>query len=299
MPALFESIAGMPVDYETLYVGRWTQRLMVADRYRRGRVLLAGDAAHLVIPTGGLGMNTGAGDATDLAWKLAGTLHGWGGPGCWTPTSPSAGRSGCATSPPRDGRRPGAAAWRAAWRPEIADDGPRGRGRPRRARRGGRPRAALEQRPARDRARLPLPGLAADRRRRGGRARPGRLRLRPDHVPRRPAAAPLARRRQRAARPSRPRLHAARASPGRRRRGARPRVRRARRAVRRRSRRARRPRTRCSRATPRCSSAPTCTSCGAVTGRAPSRSAWRRVATGHADGRDARGSAAATMEVAR
>src|SRR5207237_2431004 len=37
--------------------------------------------AHLVIPTGGLGMNTGVGDVTDLAWKLAGTLAGWGGPG--------------------------------------------------------------------------------------------------------------------------------------------------------------------------------------------------------------------------
>jgi len=35
---------------------------------------------HLVIPTGGLGMNSGVGDAVDLAWKLAGTLRGWGGP---------------------------------------------------------------------------------------------------------------------------------------------------------------------------------------------------------------------------
>jgi hypothetical protein len=43
-------------------------------------VFLAGDAAHLMIPTGGLGMNSGVGDAVDLAWKLAGTLRGWGGP---------------------------------------------------------------------------------------------------------------------------------------------------------------------------------------------------------------------------
>jgi len=71
----------MPIEYETLYIGQWTQRLMVADSYGRGRVLLAGDAAHLVIPTGGLGMNTGVGDAFDLAWKLAGVIHGWGGPG--------------------------------------------------------------------------------------------------------------------------------------------------------------------------------------------------------------------------
>ncbi|MGH3170896.1 MAG: FAD-dependent monooxygenase, partial [Trebonia sp.] len=80
MPRLFESLAGMPVAYETLYTGQWTQRLMLADRYRDQRAFLAGDAAHLVIPTGGLGMNTGVGDAVDLAWKLAGTIHGWGGP---------------------------------------------------------------------------------------------------------------------------------------------------------------------------------------------------------------------------
>jgi hypothetical protein len=43
-------------------------------------VFLAGDAVHLVIPTGGLGMNSGVGDAIDLGWKLAATLQGWGGP---------------------------------------------------------------------------------------------------------------------------------------------------------------------------------------------------------------------------
>ena len=42
---------------------------------------MAGDAVHLVIPTGGLGMNTGVGDAFDLSWKLAGVIKGWGGPG--------------------------------------------------------------------------------------------------------------------------------------------------------------------------------------------------------------------------
>jgi 2-polyprenyl-6-methoxyphenol hydroxylase-like FAD-dependent oxidoreductase len=71
---------GVPVDLEILAVNSWTLHLLVADRYREDRVLLAGDAAHLVIPQGGLGMNTGIGDATDLAWKLAGTLQGWGGP---------------------------------------------------------------------------------------------------------------------------------------------------------------------------------------------------------------------------
>ena len=80
MAAMFERTVAMPVDYEMLYVGHWKQNLLLADRYREGRVFLAGDAVHLVIPTGGLGMNTGVGDAIDLSWKLAATLQGWGGP---------------------------------------------------------------------------------------------------------------------------------------------------------------------------------------------------------------------------
>lgn len=80
MARQFEKIVGTPVNYEMLYVGEWKQNLLLADRYRKGRVFLAGDAAHLVIPTGGLGMNTGVGDAVDLAWKLAAALQGWGGP---------------------------------------------------------------------------------------------------------------------------------------------------------------------------------------------------------------------------
>ncbi|MGK6317432.1 FAD-dependent monooxygenase [Neorhizobium sp. DT-125] len=79
MKAMFEKVVAMPVKYEMLYAGKWRQNLMLADRYRDRRVFLAGDAAHLVIPTGGLGMNTGVGDAIDLSWKLAATLQGWGG----------------------------------------------------------------------------------------------------------------------------------------------------------------------------------------------------------------------------
>ena len=51
-----------------------------AERFRAGRVFLAGDAAHLIPPVGGYGMNTGIQDAHNLAWKLAGVLAGWAGP---------------------------------------------------------------------------------------------------------------------------------------------------------------------------------------------------------------------------
>jgi 2-polyprenyl-6-methoxyphenol hydroxylase-like FAD-dependent oxidoreductase len=126
MPALFESVVGMPIEYQTRYVGTWTQRLMLADRYRDGRVFLAGDAAHLVIPTGGLGMNTGAGDAVDLAWKLAAVLHGWGGEGLLagyeTERRLVGQRAVAASRKASIGRR----RWRSAWRPEITEDTPEG-----------------------------------------------------------------------------------------------------------------------------------------------------------------------------
>ncbi|MGW4523982.1 FAD-dependent oxidoreductase [Amycolatopsis sp. NPDC004378] len=54
----------------------YTDRAMQATTYRRGRVLLAGDAAHIVSPLGGQGLNTGIGDAANLGWKLAATLRG-------------------------------------------------------------------------------------------------------------------------------------------------------------------------------------------------------------------------------
>ena len=51
----------------------------VADRFRKGRMFLLGDAAHIHSPVGGQGMNTGIGDAVNLAWKLAAVLHGRAG----------------------------------------------------------------------------------------------------------------------------------------------------------------------------------------------------------------------------
>ena len=68
-------------DLEVEIVGTdpWIARSMVADRYAKGRVFLAGDACHLHPPFGGFGMNMGISDAVDLGWKLAATLQGWGG----------------------------------------------------------------------------------------------------------------------------------------------------------------------------------------------------------------------------
>ena len=60
------------VDWATVY--RSHHRMV--GRYRVGRVFLAGDAAHIHSPAGGLGMNTGIGDALNLAWKLAAVVRG-------------------------------------------------------------------------------------------------------------------------------------------------------------------------------------------------------------------------------
>ncbi|PZF72525.1 FAD-dependent monooxygenase [Taibaiella soli] len=53
----------------------WTDRARQATAYRNGRVLLAGDAAHIHSPLGGQGLNLGLGDAMNLGWKLAATIH--------------------------------------------------------------------------------------------------------------------------------------------------------------------------------------------------------------------------------
>lgn len=57
----------------------WTIGQEVAERFHVGRIFLAGDAAHVIPPTGGEGMNVGVHDAHNLAWKLAAVLSGWGG----------------------------------------------------------------------------------------------------------------------------------------------------------------------------------------------------------------------------
>jgi 2,4-dichlorophenol 6-monooxygenase len=59
-----------------LAIGRWDIESVIADRYRAGRVLVAGDAAHRHPPTTGLGLNSGIADAHNLAWKLAAVIAG-------------------------------------------------------------------------------------------------------------------------------------------------------------------------------------------------------------------------------
>nr|MBF0681099.1 FAD-dependent monooxygenase [Pseudomonas sp.] len=59
-------LMGAPFPLEILSTLSWARTELVADTYQQGRVFLAGDACHLTSPTGGLGMNTGIGDAVDL-----------------------------------------------------------------------------------------------------------------------------------------------------------------------------------------------------------------------------------------
>jgi len=75
------AVGSTEVEAEILSVGTWTMNATVAATFRRGPVFLTGDAAHQLPPTGGFGMNTGVQDVHNLAWKLAGVLAGWAGPG--------------------------------------------------------------------------------------------------------------------------------------------------------------------------------------------------------------------------
>jgi len=74
---VFAEVVGEPVPIEVLSMGTWLAgHALVAQRFRQGRVFLAGDAAHLFTPTGGLGYNTAVEDAVNLGWKLAAVLRG-------------------------------------------------------------------------------------------------------------------------------------------------------------------------------------------------------------------------------
>ena len=68
---------GPDFEYEILSEEDWVGRRLVADRFRKGRAFICGDAAHLWMPYAGYGMNAGIADATNLAWLLAAYLEGW------------------------------------------------------------------------------------------------------------------------------------------------------------------------------------------------------------------------------
>jgi len=69
-------ISNTDVNINTLHIATtWTDRARQATTYRNGRILLAGDAAHIHAPLGGQGLNLGLGDAMNLGWKLAATIH--------------------------------------------------------------------------------------------------------------------------------------------------------------------------------------------------------------------------------
>jgi hypothetical protein len=78
---MLHDAVGQPFDLEFEHVGFWELRVAIANSYRKGRVFIAGDAAHSHPPYGGYGINTGLEDARNLGWKLAATLQGWGGAG--------------------------------------------------------------------------------------------------------------------------------------------------------------------------------------------------------------------------
>jgi 2-polyprenyl-6-methoxyphenol hydroxylase-like FAD-dependent oxidoreductase len=77
--ALLTETVGAGFDIELDYIGFWDLRIAIADRYRSGRIFIAGDAAHSHPPYGGYGINTGLEDARNLGWKLAAAIEGWAG----------------------------------------------------------------------------------------------------------------------------------------------------------------------------------------------------------------------------
>jgi 2-polyprenyl-6-methoxyphenol hydroxylase-like FAD-dependent oxidoreductase len=75
--AVLRRVSGADVTLTALQLATtWTDRACQATEYRKGRVLLAGDAAHIHSPLGGQGLNLGLGDAVNLGWKLASTIRG-------------------------------------------------------------------------------------------------------------------------------------------------------------------------------------------------------------------------------
>ena len=75
--AVLRRVSGTDITLTKLQLATtWTDRAYQVTAYRKGRVLLAGDAAHIHSPLGGQGLNLGLGDAMNLGWKLASTIRG-------------------------------------------------------------------------------------------------------------------------------------------------------------------------------------------------------------------------------
>jgi 2-polyprenyl-6-methoxyphenol hydroxylase-like FAD-dependent oxidoreductase len=77
---LITGLIGTPAEHEVLATDPWTARMLVADRFSRGRVFLVGESAHVNPPWGGHGFNTSVGDAVNIAWKIAAVEQGWAPP---------------------------------------------------------------------------------------------------------------------------------------------------------------------------------------------------------------------------
>ena len=72
-----QALSDPDVDFDILGISTWHMSAQIAERYRRGRTFLVGDAAHRFPPTGGLGLNSGVADVHNLVWKLAAVEAGW------------------------------------------------------------------------------------------------------------------------------------------------------------------------------------------------------------------------------
>ena len=122
-------LLGERVDFDIAWHGVWAYRHECLDDLRHGRVLFAGDSAHLVAPFGARGGNGGIQDADNLGWKLALLLQGRAGPGLLD--SYGAERKHAAMENIRQARRssrfvyPGAARSAALWRDAIIALAPR------------------------------------------------------------------------------------------------------------------------------------------------------------------------------
>ena len=75
--ALYAAV-GAEFDFDLIAKAPWQAGFtLVADHFAKGRAFIAGDAAHLFTPTGGMGYNTSVDDAVNLGWKLAAVINGW------------------------------------------------------------------------------------------------------------------------------------------------------------------------------------------------------------------------------